>query len=128
MGRICNKRTFSPKNNSPKKGAKNMLQVTYKSTKSDHTLSGILSIEANNEMDLITLGNPDTGTLVGMIYEQHDGFVFTPEAEDLREYDAVSSYGEAMLNVFIEIANNTLLSHEFAVLVNRKAMANKELF
>jgi hypothetical protein len=106
-----------------------LLEASYPPTQSRYyNLSQILTIESENEFDVIMLGDRSEGKIVGMIGKTRNGFVFYPEYDSEREYAPTETYAETFINAFIEIANDPALAHEFAILSGRKALSDTELF
>ena len=105
-----------------------MLQVSYPQATGYQTLSKILTLETDNEFDFVILGDSKTGTLLGYITESKDGFLFTSEIDNQRNYPFAKTYEGALLCAFIDIANDPGLTHELAILSSRKSMADAELF
>lgn len=107
-----------------------MLDVEYPLTKQPdyYTLSQIITIETDNEIDFIILGDQTSTSIIGYVGKREGKFVFIPESDSQREYAPVETYSEVMVNVFIEIANDPGLAHELAILSSRKAMSDTELF
>lgn len=113
-----------------KKKETKLLDVEYPLTKQPdyYTLSQIITIETDNEIDFIILGDHNSTSIVGYVGKREGKFVFIPENDSQREYAPVETYPEIMVNVFIEIANDPSLAHELAILSSRKAMSDTEPF
>jgi len=116
------------KRNIKKKEKNAMLQVSYPQATGYQTLSKIITIETDNEFDFILLGDSQSGTLLGYITESKNGFLFSSEIDNQRQYPFTQTYEGALLHAFIDIANDPALTHELAVLSSRKSMADNELF
>ena len=98
-----------------------MKTIVYPRSKTDYDLSGIITIEVDDNIDFIILGNQTSGSVIGYIVEDEGLFLFRPEDEN-RSYGGHSTYEGCFVDIMIEIACNSHYAHEFAVLATRKQM------
>jgi hypothetical protein len=98
-----------------------MLQVDYPKATNQLNLSGIFSIEADDQFDTIFLGDKKSQTCLGYIGNIDGSYLFKPyDAE--HKFDPKPTYQDCLLDVFIFIANDPDHAHELAVLTLRKVL------
>lgn len=98
-----------------------MLQVDYPQSDTQLNLGGILSIEADHAFDTIYLGSPRLYNCLGYIGHIEGNYLFKTHDTD-HDFPPRSSYQEALLDLFIYIANDPDHAQEFAVLSMRKVL------
>ena len=97
------------------------MKVNYPTTERlDRSLSGVVKIknDPKSNYDTIQIGNK----VVGFVMETHagDGYKFVPYDKVDDPYTDRSTYAEALLDSFTEIANSADLAIEFTIMVTRK--------
>lgn len=98
-----------------------METITYPESKTEYDLTGIITIEVDRNIDFIMLGSQHSGNVIGYIVEDEGMFYFRPEDEN-RSYGGHAVYEGCFVDIMIEIACNSSLAHEFAILATRKQM------
>lgn len=98
-----------------------MLQVDYPQATDQLNLSGIFSIEADDQFDTIFLGSPQNNVCLGYIGNINGSYLFKSADTD-HQFEPKPTYQDCLLDVFILIANDPDFAQEFAVLTLRKVL------
>jgi hypothetical protein len=98
-----------------------MIQVDYPKATTQLNLSGIFSIEADDQFDTIFLGDKNSQVCLGYIGYINGQYLFKPYDTE-HEFEPKATYQDCLLDVFIFIANDPDHAQEFAVRSLRKVL------